>query len=137
MNALTGQSRVELPREERGGRQQDLVGPLELADLAFELLDPGRFGRGGPRGLRPASMPACLHQPRMVSGLMPTRGPIRLTAAFSDNPGSCSRASRTSRCARSRSSSGYFLGAGTGPLSRGFRASINPGAVQSVGGSAA
>jgi Transposase IS116/IS110/IS902 family len=62
---------------------------------------------------RPASTSACLHQPRSVSGFIPTRGPIRFTAAFNDNPGSCSRASCTSRCARSRNSFGYFLGAGT------------------------
>jgi len=37
------------------------------------------------------------------------------TAAFNDNSGSCSRASATSRCARSRSAFGYFLGAGMTP----------------------
>jgi hypothetical protein len=54
---------------------------------------------------------------------------MRFTAAFNDKPGSCSRASTTSRCARSRNSSGYFLGAGICPPSRGFRASSKPGAV--------
>jgi hypothetical protein len=54
-------------------------------------------------------MSACLTQPRSVSGLTPTRCPIRVTAAFRDRPGSCSRASRTSRCARSRSSGGYLV----------------------------
>ena len=48
-------------------------------------------------GRRPASMSACVHQPRNVSGLTPTRGPIRSTAAFNDSPGSCSQASATSR----------------------------------------
>jgi len=64
-------------------------------------------------GCSPASIAACLHQPRKVSGLTPTRGPIRSTACVSDKPGSCARASATSRCARSRSSLGYFLGAGS------------------------
>ncbi len=80
--------------------------------------------------VRPASTSDCLHQPRNVSALMPTRGPIRFTAAFSDRSLSCSRASATRRIARSRSSFGYFLGAGTEPLSRGFRASTQPGSVQ-------
>jgi hypothetical protein len=44
--------------------------------------------------------------------------------------GSSARTSTTSRCARSRNSFGYFLGAGTEPLSRGFRPSTRPGAVQ-------
>lgn len=50
-----------------------------------------------------------------MSGFTPTRGPIRDTAAFIDNPGSCSRASATNRCARSRNSGGYFLCAGITP----------------------
>jgi len=60
----------------------------------------------------PASTAACSHQPRNVSGPTPTRYPIRITAAVNDNPGSSCLASTTIRCARSRSSSGYFLGAG-------------------------
>src|SRR5664279_1306930 len=83
-------------------------------------------------GRRPASMSPCLHQPRNVSAFTPTLGPIRSTAAFNDNVWSCSRASATSRCARSRNSFGYFLGAGIEPLSRGFGASTRPGAVQAV-----
>ena len=80
-------------------------------------------------GVTPASTRACFAQPRSVSGTTPTRGPIRRTAPFNDKFGSSDIASDTRRRARSRSSFGYFLGAGTGPLSRGFRASINPGAV--------
>lgn len=63
-------------------------------------------------GRSPASIAAYLHQPRNVSALTPTRCPIRTTAAFSDNSGSSFLASATSRIARSRSSGGYFLGAG-------------------------
>ena len=63
-------------------------------------------------GRRPASISACLHHVRNVSAFTPTRGPIRVTAAFNDNDPSCSRASNTSLIARCRSSSGYFLGAG-------------------------
>jgi len=57
-------------------------------------------------------MSACLHQPRNVSGLIPTLGPIRFAAAFNDNPDSASRASVTRRIALSRNSGGNFLGAG-------------------------
>lgn len=62
---------------------------------------------------RPSSMSACLHQPRNVSGRIPNCGPIRLHAALTESPGSCRRASRTMRWARSRISSLNFLGAGT------------------------
>jgi len=57
-------------------------------------------------------MSACLHQPRNVSGLIPTLGPIRFAAAFNDSPDSSPRASATRRIALSRNSCGYFLGAG-------------------------
>jgi len=71
-----------------------------------------------------------LIQPRNVSGTTPTFGPIRITAAFSDNPGSSTSASATSRCARSRNSFGYFLGAGMTPPFREIRPCIKPGAIQ-------
>ena len=73
---------------------------------------------------------ACFAQPRNVSGTIATRGPIRCTAPFNDSPGSSAIASVTSRKARSRNSFGYFLGAATDPLSRGFNASTSAGAVQ-------
>src|SRR3954452_22522965 len=44
-----GQSRVELPREETRGRQQDLVGPLELTNLPLQLPQPGGIGGRHPR----------------------------------------------------------------------------------------
>src|SRR4051794_33401988 len=44
-----GQSRVELPREETRGRQEDLVGPLELTDLPLQLPQPRRVRGRGPR----------------------------------------------------------------------------------------
>jgi hypothetical protein len=88
--------------------------------LAASLLVPGSW---------PVSTRRCLAQPRSVSATIPTRGPIRFTAAFNDNDGSSFIASATSRNARSRSSSGYFRGAGTDPPSRGFRPSTAPGAV--------
>lgn len=37
------------PREERVGRQQDLVGALQLLDLTFQLLDPRRIAGHGAR----------------------------------------------------------------------------------------
>src|SRR4051794_24581170 len=43
-----GQSRVELPREETRGRQQDLVGPLELTNLPLQLPQPGGIGGRHP-----------------------------------------------------------------------------------------
>jgi hypothetical protein len=58
------------------------------------------------------------------------RGPIRFTAPFSVSAGSSDIDSATMRCARSRSSCGYFLGAGITPPFRGIRASH-----QSRGGS--
>ena len=82
-------------------------------------------------GRRPVSISACLHQPRSVSATIPTRGAMRCTAAFNDNFSSCSLASRTSLIARSRSSSGYFLGAGIAPPFRGFEPSARTGALQS------
>lgn len=70
-------------------------------------------------GARPESIRACFIHPRSVSGTTPTLGPIRVTAAFSDNSGSSAIASLTRRIARSRNSCGYFLGAGMTPtLSR-------------------
>jgi hypothetical protein len=69
----------------------------------------------------------------------PRRGPVfvtvdegRLTAAFSDSSGSCSRTSSTSRCARSRSSFRYFLRAGTTSLSRGFEPFTRPVTTHTV-----
>src|SRR3954469_4580184 len=44
-----GQSRVELPREETRGRQEDFVGPLELTDLPLQLPQPRRVRGRGPR----------------------------------------------------------------------------------------
>ena len=74
-------------------------------------------------------MPACFTQPRNVSGTTPTRGPIRSTTWFTGSDGSSALASVTRRCARSRSSSGYFLGCWHDPPSCGIRPSTNPGAV--------
>src|SRR5829696_263598 len=92
-----------------------------LIFCASPLVVPGRF---------PASMSACLHQPRKVSAFTPTREPIRCTAWCIDSPGSSSRASCTSRIALSRNSGGYFLGAGMILILSGIRPSIRPGAVQ-------
>jgi len=64
-----------------------------------------------------------------VSGTTPTFGAILFTAAFNDNDESSLIASATNRCARSRSSSGYFLGAGITPPFRGITPSTKPGAV--------
>src|SRR3954454_10751168 len=44
-----GKSRIEHPREETRGRQQDLVGPLELTNLPLQLPQPGGIGGRHPR----------------------------------------------------------------------------------------
>ena len=75
-------------------------------------------------------MAACFTQPRNVSGTTPTRGPIRLTAPFSVSDESSDIDSATMRCAGSRSSFGYFLGAGITPPFRGIRPSTRARAVQ-------
>jgi hypothetical protein len=84
-------------------------------------------------GLVAASIWAGLPQPRNVSRLMPNCSDTRLQAPVTDNSrsGSASRSS-TRRIDRSRSSTGYFLGAGMTPPFRGINASTSPGAVHLV-----
>src|SRR5699024_7041906 len=71
----------------------------------------------------PASSPASTRsertQLRSVSPLMPSCSPTSRQARETGNPGSSAIRSRTSLTARSRSSSGYFLGAGMTPSSWG------------------
>ena len=55
-----------------------------LIRLASDVVVPGR---------RPGVDLGLLHQPRSVSGTTPTRGPIRITAAFNDSSGSSASAS--------------------------------------------
>jgi hypothetical protein len=86
---------------------------INLAQLLAEvgpILD--RVDNAEQAARFPASMSACLIQPRNVSGFTPSHVPIRCTAAVTDSSGSSSCASYTSRIARSRNSCGYFLGAG-------------------------
>src|SRR6266487_4485116 len=80
-------------------------------------------------GRCPASTCACFTQPRSVSVLIPSCSPTRRHAAVT-LPAS-SAMSTTRRTARSRISSGYFLGAGMTPPFRGFGVSPKPGAIQS------
>ena len=79
-------------------------------------------------GRSPASISACWTHPRSVSGLIPSCSPIRRHAA-GWLPGSLF-ASITNRIARSRGSSGCFLGAAMTLILRGLRASMEVGAVQ-------
>jgi hypothetical protein len=96
--------------QETRSRQEYFVGAfqhphLSLSCLIFwasPLVVPGRF---------PASMSACLHQPRKLSTFTPTREPIHDHLMHRQLRVS-SRASCTSRIALSRNSGGYFLGAG-------------------------
>jgi len=78
-------------------------------------------------GRSPASIPDQLHQPRNVPGLAPTRCPIRITAAFSDNSGSSFLTSATGRIERARSSGGYFLRPGMIIFLREIRRFTSPG----------
>jgi hypothetical protein len=74
-----------------------------LMRRASSVVVPGRL---------PTSISACLTQPTQRVRVHPAPVPIRVTAAATDSCASSSRASCTSRIARSRSSCGYFLGAG-------------------------
>jgi hypothetical protein len=94
-----------------------------LIEAASVLVVPGQ---------RPSSIWARRTHPRNVSGTTPTFGAILFTAAFNDNDESSLIASATNRCARSRSSSGYFLGAGITPPFRGITPSTKPGAVHAA-----
>lgn len=85
---------------------------------ASALVTPGRA---------PASTSARLTHTRRVSLLMPSCSAIRVTAPAL-RVGSC-RASTASRVARSRSSSGYFLGVAMTLILREIRASTEPGAL--------
>ncbi|OHV28898.1 hypothetical protein BBK14_17330 [Parafrankia soli] len=67
----------------------------------------------------PASTSAFATQTRSVSGEIPSCAPIRWHAPFALAPGSA-LASNTNRIARSRSSSGYFLGAAISSASSWF-----------------
>ena len=63
-------------------------------------------------GLAPASIWACLTQPRNVSRLIPNCSPTRRQAPVTDNCSSSSaKRSSTKRTARSRTSGGCFFGA--------------------------
>jgi hypothetical protein len=115
-------------------KNEEAANRISLARLSSRFsrsssLEPGRIRRR--RRPRVTGVDLGLSAPpRSVSTLIPTRGPIRLTAAVIDRSGPCSRASRTSRYARSRNSSGYFLGPAMTSILRGSEASINPGAVE-------
>lgn len=61
-------------------RQQDLAGPLQLPDCTLQRLGPGLIVARHPGSL-PGLHFRAGHPPRSVSGLTPTRVPIRLTAA--------------------------------------------------------
>jgi hypothetical protein len=80
-------------------------------------------------GALPASMRACYTQFRSESGTIPSCSPTRLHAALTLSFSGPSTRSSAKRIARSRSSSGYFLGAAMTSILRGLEASINPGAV--------
>ena len=64
-------------------RQQDLAGPLQLPDCTLQRLGPGLIVARHPGSLPGVHFRAG-HPPRSVSGLTPTRVPIRLTAAVTD-----------------------------------------------------
>jgi hypothetical protein len=104
--APVGPGRVGLVTSTRSGRVRGRPGP-------------DRRRRRGPA--RPSSA-TCL------AGC-PSCSPTRRQAAFTLNFSGLSTRSQAKRTDRSRSSSGYFLGAGTIPLSRGFRPAPRPGTL--------
>src|SRR5690606_4095683 len=79
-------------------------------------------------GRTPSSISACRTQPRRVSGCMPSCSATRWIAPCFV-AGSC-RSSTAILVARSRNSSGYFLGAAMTLILHGLRASTRPGAIQ-------
>ena len=128
---------VDEPHERGDGRSSSAA---KKADAVFKIAfarRSSRFSRSSsasradrsvlPRAAAPASIWACLTQPRNVSRLMPSCSPTRLQAAGHRQLqlGIVNRSS-TSRTARSRSSSGYFLGAAMTPSFRGINASTRP-----------
>jgi hypothetical protein len=82
-------------------------------------------------GRRPPSTSAYRTQPRRVSGCMPSCS-ATLTIAPDRVAGSL-RASTAIRVARSRNSSGNYLGAAMTLILHGLRASIRPGAIHPEG----
>ncbi len=121
---------VELGREKSTRGTQDRIGPPQLGVLPLQLPDPGRIRSRGPRR-DPLSIWACFAQPRNVSALIPSSSPTRRHAPDTDPADSAM--SSTSRTARSRTSSGYFLGAAMTPTIRWLGASIKPGAIRFAG----
>ena len=121
---------VELGREKSTRGTQNRIRPPQLAfsfsscriRAASAVVVPGRD---------PLSTWACFTQPRNVSGLIPSSSPIRWDAPDTDPADSAM--SSTSRTARSRTSSGYFLGAAMTPTIRWLGASINLGAIHLPG----
>jgi hypothetical protein len=79
-------------------------------------------------GRRPPSISACRTQLRRVSGCIPSCSATRAIAPCFVS--GSARGSTAIRVARSRSSSGYFLGAAMTLILHGLRASIRPGAIQ-------
>src|SRR5690606_1247940 len=82
----------------------------------------------------PPSISACRTQLRRVSGCIPSCSATRAIAPCFV-AGSC-RSSTAIRVARSRNSSGYFLGAAMTLILHGLKASTRPGAVQAMDQSA-
>ena len=96
-----------LRREESRGRLQDVVRTPQLADLALELGQPLRFAGRVARPDTAVDL-GLTTQLRNVTGCMPSCSATRAIA-----PGFVAGSARSStaiRVARSRSSSGYFLG---------------------------
>jgi len=115
------------PRKSTRGAQ-DRVRAAQLGIFPLQLADPGRIPAGGPRPLPRIDLSLLDPAAERIALLIPSSSPIRRHAIVT-LPASPAM-SRTKRIARSRISSGYFLGAGMTPPFRGFGVSINPGAIQ-------
>ena len=125
MKATITSVAVELcPCESRGGLAESLVGPIQLAILALELLEPLKLA--GRQSSPAASVALCLPHPlaqrlRRAAHLLGDRADRRPLRGC----GGC--CSRTSGTARSRSSAGYLLRLPMAPSSQRLEPPRNPG----------
>ncbi len=107
MNWTTTAVAGRAPSRKTRRRQQDFVGSLELPVLPLERFGPPSVGGRRPRLLTGVDRGLFAPAAQRVRDDPDPRAYPR-TAAFNVRPGSWARASCTSRCARSRSSLGYF-----------------------------
>ena len=127
MNAITVVSGGRARPRKKHSRYARSHWPATARRLPLQLPDPGPHPQSWSPAATRCRFRACFAQPRNVSALIPSSSPTRLHAPDTDPADSAM--SSTSRTARSRTSSGYFLGAAITPTIRWLGASIKPGAI--------